>query len=216
MDDKLIKWALLAAGAYFLYDWYMGQPAAPAAQPEGGTGTGTGPAAAAVNTDAANAGVSDAERLRAQALVQQQLQDAARRTPVSAPAVGGVVQAVVDQVPWLSPGTAVAVGNAYSQALTAARAMVQAAPTAQVAAAAAAGGVDGIAEAERRAMRFTYHQWNWYRAQALGVAQPDPATFQGDPSVPVSVTAYLAALKTAGLSGLGWAPVLPYSTAWSA
>lgn len=44
MDDK-IKWALLAVGAYFLYDWYTGQVAVAAAAalaPGGGAGVGTG------------------------------------------------------------------------------------------------------------------------------------------------------------------------------
>lgn len=71
---------------------------------------------------------------------------------------------------------------------------------AQMAAGGDAGAVD---EANRRNLLFNYHQWNYFRSQAKGVAQADPDTFSGgQSSTAVSVSTYLTALRAAGLAGL--------------
>jgi hypothetical protein len=80
-----------------------------------------------------------------------------------------------------------------------------------------------LAEAERRGMKYNFHQWNYFRSQISG-EQPDPSTYYGgDPGDVVSAPQYLLVRATAmatgavqGMSGMGWAPTLPWSTAWSA
>jgi hypothetical protein len=102
----------------------------------------------------------------------------------------------------------------------------------QVASKAASGDKDYIAEAVRRGIKYNFHEWNYLRAAVTGVTQPDPATWVGDPNTMVTAGEYWlirsAALATQlvqgaidnqgveGLGDMGWAPILPWSTAWSA
>jgi hypothetical protein len=162
MDDK-IKYALLAVGAYFLYDWYSKNQAAAA---------------------------------------------------VVIPATPTVVPATT------TPVVPVTVAPIAATPIPSANTVLLAAMTNdQVATFAAQGNADAVAEANRRGMRYDHHTWNWYRAQALG-QQPDPELWApGATTSVVTVSEYLALRAVAGMSGmsgLGWAPILPFSTAWSA
>lgn len=89
----------------------------------------------------------------------------------------------------------------------------------QIAAFAAQGNQDAVTLANSRGLRYTHHQWNYFRSLALG-EQPDPELWApGQSNEAVTVSQYLALRAAAGMSGitgLGWAPILPWSTAWQA
>ncbi len=162
MDDKL-KWVLLAAGGYFLYDWWSKNRGAATA---GGVRTGPG-------------------------------------TLTIAPAPGPLaVPADQPQTPAQPAVTNISLLATMNND--------------QVAVFAAQGNQDAVAVANNRGLRYTHHQWNWFRSQALG-EQPDPELWAaGHSNEAVSADVYLAMRAAAGMSGLGWAPVLPWSTAWQA
>lgn len=191
MDDK-IKYLLMAVGAYFLYDWYTNQaPAVVPVTPDGGGGTGTG-----TGTDG-NTGPGFSTE----------------PGPAPVPPVP-----VTTLPPWHAPVyTPVAVSQSDA-------AVLAAMDTETVARAAVLGDPKALAEAERRGLKYNFHQWNWFREQATGQTQPDPSTyFSGDPNAAVGAPQYMLVRATAlatgvvqGLSGLGWAPVLPFNTAWRA
>jgi hypothetical protein len=89
----------------------------------------------------------------------------------------------------------------------------------QVAAFAAQGNADAVAESDRRGLRYNHHQWNWFRQQATGITQPDPELWApGHTTDLVTASEYLSLRQVAGMGGLGrWGgPILPWSTAWQA
>ena len=248
MDDK-IKYLLLAVGAWFLYDWYKGEPATPVGPAGGGTGTGTGtstgtstgtgtgtgtgtPPKAVVVTPAdaeiaklaaggqAAAIVVANQRglkynyhqwnwFRQQALGTQQPDPA---TFTSDPGVAVSATMYLAALPALPRNALITPVQPVVAGRTAAP--LTDADVASLAIAGASGYPDGVAAADRAGIRFNYWQWNYYRSLTY-YAPPAPEDFTGDPSVLVSASQYIADL-TRGLSGLGWAPALPYSTAWSA
>lgn len=89
--------------------------------------------------------------------------------------------------------------------------------------AAAAFNQDAVTESVRRGQKYNFHQWNYFREITKGV-QPEPGSyFGGDPNTRVTAAEYMLVRATAvatgvvqGMTGLGWAPTLPWSTAWSA
>lgn len=179
MDDK-IKWALLAVGAYFLYDWYTNQQAA-AAPPGGGSGVGTGTGTGTPKTDY---------------VPSAPLVYGTPKTPWTPTPVEPIGTPKVPWHPVMDQPDSIVAMNAVS----------------------GFPGTMYINEARRRGMQYNYHQWNWFRAQATGVEQPDPAEFSANPDMLVSATQYLEDLSRGGLSGLGryGGPILPWSTAWRA
>lgn len=55
----------------------------------------------------------------------------------------------------------------------------------------------------------TPDQWNWYREQRTGQAQPDPLLMgftPGSRSYPITARQYWMALRSIGLSGMPWQP----------
>jgi len=242
MDDK-IKWALLAVGAYFLYDWYSKQVgpggsdkyskmclpelrnayASASAEDKAVIQTIVGKYKEPVETLAAMAAKGDC--LAQGFLAEDQAQIAANPSPFTGGNIIALPESPVPVTPlppWTRPVyTPPAVTPEQQAGLT----LLSDALIAQVAVSGAAGSDLAIAESVRRNQRYDFHQWNYFRALTLG-EQPDPASYYGgNAGDRVTAAEYMLVRKTAlvtgivqGMTGLGrhGGPILPWSTAWQA
>jgi hypothetical protein len=187
MDDK-VKWILFAIAGYFAYDWYTQRATAAASTPGGAP--------------------------------PEEGQHPIGTAPEAPPLAPEPPVPVTTLPPWTAP---VYTPPAQTPAMASALATTSGD---QLAIHAATFNQDAIAESVRRGQRYSLHQWNWFREQTQG-EQPDPATYySGDPNTLVTAAEYMlirqVALATGvvqaagGVGDLGWAPILPWSTAWSA
>jgi hypothetical protein len=190
MDDK-IKYALLAVGAYFAYDWWQKQQ---------GTAPATGGAADKAAADTAAAAAKAASD---KAAVTKTAEDKARAD--EAIRVAAVAKADADR-----RAAAVRLFSSYPDASLAGEA-------------AKTGEANAVAAANTRGFKFDHHTWNYYLQAVTAQAQPDPELWApGKTLEPVTVEQYRAMRLAAGqgmvggMSGMGWMPTLPWSTAWQA
>lgn len=86
--------------------------------------------------------------------------------------------------------------------------------------AARSGEANAVAAANARGLKYNHHQWNFFLQQVVAQPQPDPELWApGKTTEVVTVDQYRSMRLAAGMAGLGdlgWAPTLPWSTAWSA
>lgn len=199
MDDK-IKYLLLAVGAWFAYDWY---------------------------TNKTPAGGVDYTKMSAGEL------DAAFRNPSTSATDRGTITALLGNLADRGNKDALVIlgrpgytsypehttflPSAVTPPVVSGNVSVLAGMTNdQIAAFASQGNQDAVTLANSRGLRYNHHQWNYFRALALG-EQPDPELWApGHTTEAVTATAYLAARAAVGMAGMGWMPVLPWSTAWQA
>lgn len=197
MDDK-IKWALLAVGVYFLYDWYTKQTPAPEVVAPGG------PPPPVV-----------AERP-----IWTPPEWIAPGAPAPTPPAP-----IAPPPPWTRPVyTPPAIAPAQQAGLT----QLSDALIAQVAVSGAGGSDLAVAESARRGQRYDFHQWNYFRALTLGEQPDPSTYYGGNASDLVTAAEYMLVRRVAlatgfvqaaqGMTGLGrrGGPILPWSTAWQA
>jgi len=181
--DSLIKYGLIGAAIYLAWPYIE--------KWMGGLGIGGGSTATAAADAAAQAAAAKAvaDAAAAKAVATQTAEDAAKAS--AAKAVADAAKVIADR--------------AAAAALAASSNLFRLYTNEQLAGNAAhRGQADAVAAANARGLKYTHHQWNYFRAQVAGEPQPDPELWApGATGTAVTVDQYLTARAAAGMSGLG-------------